>query len=83
MQRIVDVTYISSSTTAAQTKHSFRSTSLFQSGWRPTDSSSIDPSLSFYGAPPSGVAVYLTTAPSRLTILKSDKLTPPKPWSPL
>src|SRR6218665_864863 len=41
-------------------------TSLFQSGWRPTDSSSIDQNMSFYGAPPSDVAVYLTTAPSRL-----------------
>ena len=50
--------YMASSTTATQTKHSCRPISLFQSGWRPTDSSSIDPSLSFYGAPPSGVAVY-------------------------
>src|SRR6218665_1533963 len=40
----------SSSTTATQTRHSF--TSLFQSGWLPTDSSSIHPSLSFYGSPP-------------------------------
>ena len=60
--------YMVSSTTATQTKHRFRPrpTSLFQSGWRPTDSSSIDQSMSFYGAPPSDVAVYLTTAPSRL-----------------
>src|SRR6218665_3919873 len=83
MQRIVDVGYMASSITATQTKHSFRPTSLFQSGWRPTDSSSIDPSLSFCGAPPSGVAVYLTTAHSRLMILKSDKLTPTQPWSQL
>src|SRR6218665_322055 len=71
-----------SSTTATQTKHIFRPTSLFQSGWRPTDSSSIDPSLSFYGAPPSGVAVYFTTAPTSFMILKSEKLTPPQPRSP-
>jgi len=51
---------MNSSTTATQTIHSFRPTSSFQSGWRPTDSISIHPSLSFYGASPSGVAVYLT-----------------------
>src|SRR6218665_2671017 len=35
--------------------------------------------------PPYGVVVYLTTVglPSNLVILKSDKLTPPKPWSSL
>ena len=58
MQRIIDVQlYMASSTSATQTKHRFRPTSLFQSGWLQTDSSSIDPSLSFYGAPPSGAAV--------------------------
>src|SRR6218665_2008171 len=43
---------------ASQTIHSF--TSSFQSGWRPTDSSSIHPSLNVHGAPPSGVAIYIT-----------------------
>src|SRR6218665_182096 len=56
------------STTATQTIHSI--TSSFQSGWRPNDSSSIHPSLSFYGTPPSCVVVYLTTVPSHLVILK-------------
>src|SRR6218665_3633608 len=41
--------YMASSTTATQTIHSF--TSLFQSAWLPTDSSSIHPSLRFYGSP--------------------------------
>src|SRR6218665_1101943 len=55
----------------------------FQSGWRPSVSSSIHPSLSFDDALPSSVAVYSTTVtPSHLVILKSDQLTPPQPWSP-
>src|SRR6218665_737058 len=41
---------MASSATATQTIHSI--TSLFQSGWLPTDSSSIHPSLSFYGESP-------------------------------
>ena len=35
----------------------------FQRGWLPTDSKSIHSRLSFYGAQPSGVAVYSMTAP--------------------
>jgi len=38
--------YMAYSTIATQTMYSF--TSSFQSEWRPTDSSSIPPSLSFY-----------------------------------
>src|SRR6218665_3100153 len=58
------------STTATQTMYSF--TSSFQSEWRPTDSSPIHPSLSFYWCR----RVYLTTVHSHLVILKSDQLTP-------
>src|SRR6218665_2852857 len=75
---------MASSTTATQTIHSF--TSLFQSGWLPTDSSSTHPSVSFYGSPTRAprVAVYLTTLPSHYyVILKSDQLTPPQTWRPL
>jgi len=39
-------------TTDTQTIHSFASS--FQSGWRPTDSSSIHTSLNFHDAPASG-----------------------------
>src|SRR6218665_3616629 len=53
-------------------------------GVQPTQAQSIQLSLSFYGASPSGVVVYLTAVtPSHLVILKSDQLTPPQPLSPL
>ena len=38
--------YMSSSTTATQTKHSFRPNYLFQSGWRPTNRLKLNPSKS-------------------------------------
>ena len=51
-------------------------------GVQATQAQSIPLSMSFYGAPPSGVTVYLTTVtPSHLVILKSDQLTALQPWS--
>ena len=51
-------------------------------GVQPTQAQPIQVGVSI-GAPPSGVAVYLTTVPLHLVILRSDQLTPSQPWSTL